>query len=210
MDLEQFRALPLLGILRGITAEMVAPIASIATATGLAAIEVTMNTHDACSLIKQFAEAPGNLFSVGAGTVLSMKQLEEALSAGASFIVCPNTNTEIIRFCADNAIPVFPGALTPTEIFEAWDAGATMVKLFPSSSFGPRYIKDVKGPFDSIELLACGGVSPENIGEYFRNGASAIAFGSSIFDIQELASHNYPKIEQSLRALIGAFRNAGK
>jgi 2-dehydro-3-deoxyphosphogluconate aldolase/(4S)-4-hydroxy-2-oxoglutarate aldolase len=141
-------------------------------------------------------------FRVGAGTVLSMDELRRALDSGASFIVMPTLVQDVTVYCAKHDIPVFPGALTPQEIFHAWNAGATMVKVFPANVFGPSYFRDLKGPFGDVPLLACGGVTAENIGEFFKNGAKAASFGASIFKREWLALYDSRSITSALTALI--------
>jgi len=206
MDLDRFRELPLLGILRGIREDEVGPVAETALAAGLSAIEITMNTDGAPALIRRLlAEARGRLM-VGAGTVLTSEDLEEALDAGASFIVTPTLVEAVTKGCEERGIPVFPGALTPTEIHRAWSAGAAMVKVFPAAAFGPAYFKEIAGPFQEIELLACGGVTPENIGAFFKNGASAASFGGSIFKREWLETGAYDRVEAGLRELVGAYK----
>jgi 2-dehydro-3-deoxyphosphogluconate aldolase/(4S)-4-hydroxy-2-oxoglutarate aldolase len=208
MDLDRFRKLPLLGILRGIREEDVTPLADAVAATGLAAIEITMNTPNAPALIRRLvAESKGRLM-VGAGTVLSLHDLDEALAAGATFIVMPTLVADVVERCVARKIPVFPGALTPQEIFNAWQAGATMVKVFPAGSFGPGYFKEVKGPFGDIELLACGGVNAENMSSYFGAGASAAAFGGSVFRAEWLAGRDFQRIGEEVGKLVDACRAA--
>lgn len=201
-----FAQLPLMGILRGISPEMVGPIAEIASRSGLEALEVTMNTAGAPELIRALTIASAGRFRVGAGTVLGMRQLETAVHAGASFIVSPIVDTVLIKECVSARIPVFPGALTPTEVWQAWDSGATMVKLFPANSFGPGYVKDLLGPLDQVKIMICGGVSPANISEYFANGAAAAAFGGSIFNLEQMKKSSYSDVTSSLNALIKAVR----
>ena len=144
--------------------------------------------------------------TIGAGTVLSERDLDTALGAGASFVVMPTLVGEVAQQCTDRAIPIFPGALTPQEIHNAWNAGAAMVKVFPAKVFGPGYFKEVKGPFNDIELLACGGVDPSNLADYFASGASAVAFGGGVFKKEWLASEDYQQIGANIRALLTAYR----
>jgi 2-dehydro-3-deoxyphosphogluconate aldolase/(4S)-4-hydroxy-2-oxoglutarate aldolase len=108
----------------------------------------------------------------------------------------------VANYCRKKKIPFFPGALSPQEIYEAWCSGAAMVKVFPAGSFGPAYFKEIKGPFKEIELLACSGVTAENIGQYFANGANAVAFGTSVFKQEWLKSKNFSKITQAIKELI--------
>jgi len=204
MDLRRFRERPLMGILRGISAEAVAPVVAAAARGGLGAIEITMNTPGAGDLIARTVQAAGGEMAVGAGTVLDMPSLTTALAAGATFIVMPIVVEPVMAHCRERAIPVFPGALTPTEIHRAHALGATMVKVFPAGAFGPRYFKEVRGPFDAIELLACGGVTPENLRDYRAHGASAAAFGASVFKKEWIASGAVDRIESAVRAFVEA------
>ena len=107
-------------------------------------------------------------------------------------------------------VPAFPGALTPQEIFSAARAGAAMVKVFPASVFGPSYFREVRGPFESVELLACGGMRPSNCAEYFAAGAAAVAFGGSVFSLARFAARDYESVGRDVAALVGATRTARK
>jgi len=202
MDVHGFKELPLLGILRGIEADVIEPLAEAVISSGLINIEITMNTHSAPDLIRQMVRCSAGRLTVGAGTVLSMEGLNSALDAGATFIVLPVLIPDVVEYCAKSSIPVFPGAFTPQEIYNAWNAGATMVKVFPSGFPGPEYFKEIKGPFNDIELLACGGVSEDTINAFFENGASAAAFGGSIFKKQWIRDHDFEKIREGISSLI--------
>ena len=208
MDIERFRRLPLLGILRGISAEDVPAIIESVAQAGLEAIEVTMNTSGAPELIRRAAMLAASRIAVGAGTVLCLDDLDRALDAGATFIVLPVLVPEVVSRCVAQRIPVFPGALSPHEIFAAARAGATMVKVFPVGALGPRYLKEIKGPFPAIELLACGGVHADNMAEYFACGASAVAFGASVFRADWLAARDYGRIGAEVRRLVESCRTA--
>ncbi|MFH1208006.1 MAG: bifunctional 4-hydroxy-2-oxoglutarate aldolase/2-dehydro-3-deoxy-phosphogluconate aldolase [Candidatus Omnitrophota bacterium] len=204
MDLRKFRERPVLGILRGITPSQLEPLFESIIAGGLRAVEITMNTEGATGLIKNAVRRYGKQLMIGAGTVLTLKDLQAALRAGATFIVSPVVVPPVIAYCARHKIPVFPGALAPRDIYEAWRAGATMVKVFPAGCFGPDYFKEIKGPFPKIELLACGGVTPQNLPDYFKNGASAAAVGSSVFRKDWLAAKKFHLIRNQIRAYLKA------
>jgi len=161
-----------------------------------------MNTAGAAQLIQKMRQLAGDRLVVGAGTVLSEDDLHLALDAGAEFIVSPVLVRDLVEYCVKNAIPVFPGAFSPQEIYHAWRAGATMVKVFPAKFFGPDYFKQIKGPFQDIELLACGGVNPENIRSFFSCGAQAVAFGASVFKKEWLAAGEFERIRQCIGELI--------
>ncbi len=202
MDIKKFKELPLLGILRGIEAGIIAPLVETVVSSGLKTIEITMNTAGASGLIQQMVKAADGRLVVGAGTVLTIDDLHSALDAGATFIVLPVLVTDVVEYCAKNNIPVFPGAFTPQEIYDAWIAGATMVKVFPAGLFGPKYFTEIKGPFNDIELLACGGVNAETIEMFFSCQASAAAFGGSIFKKTWLENGDFANIKKSIETLI--------
>jgi len=202
MELAHFRNKPLLGIVRGISLSEVEPVLESAIAGGLETIEITMNTEDAPKLIERAVAIAAGRLAVGAGTVLNSGDLETALSAGATFIVSPTRVDEVMATCVEREIPVFPGALTPQEIHEAWKAGASMVKVFPAKFFGPSYFDEIKGPFENVLLLACGGISPATLGDFARGGADAFAVGGSVFDPIRIREGKFAQIESDIRSLV--------
>lgn len=206
MDRAVFDQLPIMGILRGVKAEIIAPLTESMIQEGLRTVEITMNTPGAPDLIREMVRRAEGHLTVGAGTVLTLDERQAALEAGAQFIVMPTFIPSIVRACVRDKIPVFPGALTPQEIFNAWQGGATMVKVFPVKFFGPDYMAEIKGPFQDIPLLACGGITPENIGDFFTKGASAVAFGSGIFRPEWLSRSQLPVMAKALRTLISSYK----
>ncbi len=206
MIIEKIKELPVIGILRGIEEAQVDPVVEIILMSGLKSVEITMNTADAGRLINKMVRKADKRLVIGAGTVLNMHDLNKALDAGAKFIVMPSIIEEVIEYCILNNVPVFPGALTPTEILKAWNMGAAMVKVFPATVFGPKYFKDIKAPLGNIELMAVGGVSPDNIGKFFEMGASGAAFGASIFRKEWLKNQEYDKIEKGIKAMIAGYK----
>ncbi len=202
MDVAQFKKKPLMGIVRGIELEQVEPLLEAVMAGGLETLEITMNTKDAAQLIRKARKFSQKRLTLGAGTVLDMDSLKSALDSGATFIVMPALIKDVLRYCLKNKIPVFPGALTPQEIYSAWKEGAAMVKVFPAHCFGPEYFREIKGPFNDIELLACAGVTPQNLRAYFSCGASAVAFGASVFKKEWLQNKDYPAISRAIKAYL--------
>ncbi len=188
-----------MGILRGVSLNQITPLVETIISSGLETIEITMNTQNAPQLIRQAIKVSKNRLVIGAGTVLNMRDLKTALKSGATFIVMPVLIRDVVKYCVRNKIPVFPGALTPQEIYNAWEEGATMVKVFPAKFFGPEYFKEVKAPFNDIELLACGGVTPGNTRSYFANGASAIAIGASVFKKEWLKADDFSNIGKEIK-----------
>ncbi|SHI30167.1 MULTISPECIES: bifunctional 4-hydroxy-2-oxoglutarate aldolase/2-dehydro-3-deoxy-phosphogluconate aldolase [Aquimarina] len=178
---KKFEQTPIVGILRGYTLETVIKIIPAYLKSGFYTIEITMNSPNAVTSIKELVSSFPEL-NVGAGTVCSMKELAEALNAGAQFIVTPIINEEVISSCVSAKIPVFPGAYTPTEIYKAWSLGADMVKVFPATQLGTQFIQDIKGPLKEIPLLPTGGVSKQNITDFLNVGCQGVGMGSSLFD----------------------------
>ena len=206
MDLDRFRELPLMGILRGVQADSIESLMETVVSSGLQTVEITMNTPGAPDLIRSAVKSAQGRLMIGAGTVVTSEHLKLALDAGARFIVSPMLVYDVVEYCRDNEIPVFPGAFTPQEIYNAWVAGATMVKIFPAQFMGPGYIKEIKGPFNSIDMLACGGITPENIRSYFDCGASAVAFGGSVFREEWLEARDFDSIGNAIGALVAAYK----
>ncbi len=202
MDVAQFKKQPLMGIVRGVELEQIEPLLEAVLASGLQTLEITMNTADAAQLIRRARKISQKRLTLGAGTVLNMDSLKQALDSGATFIVMPVLIKDVLGYCLKNKIPVFPGALTPQEIYQAWKEGATMVKVFPAKFFGSEYFRQIKGPFNEIELLACAGVTPQNMREYFSCGASAVAFGASVFKKEWLQKKGYPSITSAIKAYL--------
>ncbi|MCB1194968.1 bifunctional 4-hydroxy-2-oxoglutarate aldolase/2-dehydro-3-deoxy-phosphogluconate aldolase [bacterium] len=205
MDDKEFALLPLMGILRGIDESCIEPLVTTVIDSGIRTIEIAMNTPNAASLIRRAKHFADGKLDIGAGTVLSREILDKALEAGATFIVLPTLVTEVVSYCVSNRIPVFPGAFTPQEIFNAWNAGATMVKVFPAKFFGPEYMREIKGPFDSIKLLACGGVAPDTLPAFFSSGADAVAFGGSVFSKELIAAKKFNAIGELLELYVSRY-----
>jgi len=208
MDLARFRKLPLMGILRGGDLAILEPLVETLLRAGLETLEITLNTPGAPAMIRRAREIAGDTFMLGAGTVLDRAGVAVALSAGASFVVSPVLIPEVMAECALRRVPTFPGAFSPQEIFTAARAGAAMVKVFPASVFGPAYIREVRGPFETVELLVCGGVRAANCADYFAAGAAAVSFGGSVFSVARLAAHDYEAVGRDVAALVSATRRA--
>jgi 2-dehydro-3-deoxyphosphogluconate aldolase/(4S)-4-hydroxy-2-oxoglutarate aldolase len=178
---------PVIGILRGISADFFGPLMDAAFQGGLQAIEVTLNTPRAEAIIAdQRSRVPRGRW-LGMGTVCNLEMAKRAVDAGAMFLVTPNTDEKVIGFAAAHNVPIVAGAFTPTEVYTAWTGGADMIKVFPCTQMGPGYIRDLLGPLDNVPLVAVGGVTRENAGDYLRAGARAVGVGSSLFGSQAIA-----------------------
>lgn len=177
-----FQKTPIVGILRGYAKEVTLTIVEVFYQAGFTTIEITMNTPNAIDLIAEIAHQYKGQLNVGAGTVLSMDEVKAVVHAGGQFIVSPVVDIPLIEYCKAQNIPVFPGAYTPTEIYQAWNAGARMVKVFPARNLGPAYIKDVLAPLNHLELMPTGGVNDSNFDNYRKSGAKAFGMGGYLFD----------------------------
>ena len=195
---------PVIGILRGIDGEFFRSLMPAAFGGGLQALEVTMNTPNAPAIIARSRDEvpPGKL--LGMGTVRNVAEAETAIAAGAMFLVTPNTDTRVIELAKGRGIPVIAGAFTPSEVYTAWAAGADLVKVFPCGVVGPGYIRELLGPFDHIPLVAVGGVTLHNLGDYFAAGAAGVGVGNSLFGQAALAGRDLDKISANVRRFLAA------
>lgn len=196
----RFRKLPVVGIARNIDTDNIEKIIPLYINAGFQNIEITMNSAGASKQIETVREQWGASLNIGAGTVCTMADLEKALGAGAAFIVTPIVNEQVIRACKEAGIPVFPGALSATEIYKAWESGADMVKLFPYSGLQPAYIKDISGPFATIKLMPTGGIGMHNCAEVFKAGAAAVGVGGQLFDSALIANKNWQTLTEHFNA----------
>lgn len=194
---------PVIGILRGIDAAAFSPLMQAAFAAGLQAIEVTMNTPGAEEIIAANRESVPAGKYLGMGTVCNPAAAHSASEAGAMFIVTPNLHPEVIHFANEKGMTVIAGALTPSEVYGAWQAGAAMVKVFPCRSLGgPQYIRELRGPFDKIPLVAVGGVTIENVAEYLQSGAAAVGVGISLFGEQAVNAGDWQEVFNNVETFI--------
>ena len=178
---ERFNQVPIVGIIRNMGREHLETLVGIYAEAGLTTLEVTMNTPGAADIISGLVQRFGHQLNIGAGTVCSPEDLDKALQAGAQFIVTPILEQDVIRSCVAAGIPVFPGAFSPTEIYQAWKLGAPLVKVFPAAKLGPGYIREVLAPLNQIRLLPTGGITLDNFADFLRAGAQGVGIGSGLF-----------------------------
>lgn len=178
--LARVRAAGIVAIARLDTADTALSVAEALLAGGIEVMEFTFTTRGAVQAIAEAVARFGDRALVGAGTVLDAETARTAILAGARFLVTPAVKPEVLATGRRYGVPVLCGALTPTEILAAWEAGADMVKVFPASAFGPRYLRDVRAPLPQVPLLPTGGVDLGNIGEYLRAGAVACGVGGNL------------------------------
>lgn len=205
MNLSFDLAIPIVGILRGFSTAQVREIVRACLRGGLRNLEITMGSPHTPDQIRLARDIAGDEMSVGAGTVLNLELLEKALAAGATFIVTPIVNVDVINECTRRKIPVFPGAYTPTEILNAWELGATMVKVFPAETLGPGYIKAIKAPLPQVKLMPTGGVDLKTISAYKRAGADGFGIGGPLFDRERVEAGDWAWVETQCRAFVEAY-----
>ena len=175
---------------------------------GVKPIEVTMTVPGAVDAIKEFKSVVKDEVLVGAGTVLDPETARAVILAGAEFVVSPTLNLEVIEVCRRYSKIVVPGTFTPTEILTAWEAGADIVKVFPASVGGPKYLRDIMGPLPQIRLMPTGGVNLENTPDFIRAGAVAVAAGTSLVDKKAVSEKNYDLITETARKFCEAVKLA--
>lgn len=187
-------------IVRGVESEKLIPLAEAMYDGGIRLLEITysadgsVSDEDTAANIKALADHFGDRMYIGAGTVLTEKQVKLTKEAGGCFIISPDTNSDVIRKTKELDMVSMPGALTPTEIQEAHISGADFVKLFPITNMGVDYVKAVKAPLSHIKLLAVGGITENNMKEYIKAGVSGFGVGSNIIDKKMLAEEDYSGI----------------
>jgi 2-dehydro-3-deoxyphosphogluconate aldolase/(4S)-4-hydroxy-2-oxoglutarate aldolase len=202
LGLQEIERTRIVAIVRGVEEQHIVSVAEALLQGGVTVMEVTLNTPGALRMIGQLEHKFGNDMYIGAGTVLDLDDAERAVDAGASFLVTPNMDEEVIRWSKQQNIPIFPGALTPTEIVKAWKAGATAVKVFPSASLGLTYIKELMGPLNHIPMMAVGGVTEENIREFLQMGCYGLGIGGSLINLKEIQAGNFRWITEKAAKLI--------
>jgi 2-dehydro-3-deoxyphosphogluconate aldolase/(4S)-4-hydroxy-2-oxoglutarate aldolase len=169
---------------------------------GVRALEVTMTVPRAIELIAEIAPTLPRDFIFGAGTLLDGETVRRAVGAGAQFIVSPVFKREVVEAAHDEGVPVMPGCFTPTEILGAWEMGADIIKVFPATSVGPGYLKDIRGPLPQVKLMPTGGVSIDNVGDWLRAGAVGVGVGSALVDTKAIAAKQFDVIAANARRIV--------
>jgi 2-dehydro-3-deoxyphosphogluconate aldolase/(4S)-4-hydroxy-2-oxoglutarate aldolase len=201
--LQRIRDTGLIPVVRAESADQAMQAVEAIKAGGVGVLEVTMTVPGAIGVIEQLAKAYGDDAVVGAGTVLDPETARACIEAGAQFIVSPALNEDTIAFCRNSDIAVFPGALTPTEVVRAWNAGADAVKVFPAGAVGgASYLKALKAPMPQIELVPTGGVSLETATDFIKAGAMALGVGADLVDMNALREGNVELITERARQFL--------
>jgi len=171
---------------------------------GVRVIEVTMTVPRAIELIAQVAGSAHDDVMIGAGTVLDAATARQAIDAGARFVVSPVFRREVLAACHERGVPAMPGCFTPTEILDAWDAGADIVKVFPSTALGPTFIKDVGAPLPQVKLMPTGGVSIDNAADWLRAGAVAVGIGSALVDAAAVKAGDFASLTRRAEQIMAS------
>ena len=175
---------------------------------GVRALEITMTMAGAVELIRTLAPTLPPGFTFGAGTVVDAETVHKVVDAGASFIVSPVFRRTVVEACQARQVASMPGCFTPTEILDAWDAGADVVKVFPATSVGPGYLKDIHGPLPLVKLMPTGGVTLDNAGDWIRAGAVAVGVGTSLLDAKAIAAGDYRALRANAERIVTNVRSA--
>jgi 2-dehydro-3-deoxyphosphogluconate aldolase / (4S)-4-hydroxy-2-oxoglutarate aldolase len=203
------REVGIIPVIRADSAGAAAAVVETLIEAGLAVAEITMTVPDAIEAIASVAKRLGGRMLVGAGTVTNAEAVRRALDAGAEFIVSPCLVPEVIKAAQRADVAILPGALTPTEVFEAFRQGGDMVKVFPAQNIGgAAYLRALRGPFPDIPLVPTGGVTLDNVGEMFKAGAAAVGVGSEMISKDALARHDYAAIGALATRFLTAVRQA--
>jgi 2-dehydro-3-deoxyphosphogluconate aldolase/(4S)-4-hydroxy-2-oxoglutarate aldolase len=178
-------------------------------AGGVSVAEITMTVPNAIQLIEKMNEKLDKNIIIGVGSVLNSKTTEDAIKAGAKYVVSPIFKKEIIETAHKFDVPVMPGCFTPTEIQTAFEAGADIVKVFPADVVGMEFFKAILAPMPHLNLMPTGGVSLTNAGDWLKAGACAVGIGSALLDKKAIQENNYSKLTENARIIMKSISDAG-
>jgi 2-dehydro-3-deoxyphosphogluconate aldolase/(4S)-4-hydroxy-2-oxoglutarate aldolase len=207
--LQRIREVGLVPVVRASSAEEAFAAVEAIRAGGIPILEITLTVPGAVGIIRELSQRLGDEALIGAGTVLDADTAQECIDAGAKFIVSPALDVPTIQLCRGLVVPVFAGALTPTEIVTAWKAGANAVKVFPANAVGgASYLKSVKAPLPQIELLPTGGVNLNTAADFIKAGAFALGIGADLVDLAALRRGDAAAITEKARQYVAAVAEA--
>lgn len=207
--LSRARATGVLAVLRAPSPELALEASEAIIRGGVPGIEVTFSTPDAPAVIRELIARHGDAAYIGAGTVTTAEQASLAADAGAEFLVSPGTLPSLTRAMLDTERVVMTGAMTPTEVMGALELGVDVVKIFPASLGGPSYLGALRGPFPDAPLMPTGGVTPDNLADWFRAGAVAVGAGGDLANSASLAASDWADIEQRSARFAAALASRG-
>jgi 2-dehydro-3-deoxyphosphogluconate aldolase/(4S)-4-hydroxy-2-oxoglutarate aldolase len=208
--LARVKELGLLAVIRGPSPELTVKMVDALVAGGLLGIEITYTTPQAPSVVKALAQKYGDQILLGMGTLTRPEQGQEALESGAQFVVSPIVEPALAKAMVATGLGVMIGAFTASEVFQAYQLGSDVVKLFPGSLGGPAYMKALRGPFPNIPMMPTGGVSADNLGEWFAAGAVAVGAGSELCPPTWAREGRFDDITAKAAAFVQALKEARK
>ena len=198
----------IIAIIRGFAPETCLRLAEAYAKGGIRLVEITFAQNapetwkDTAAAIGAIRERFAGDVRVGAGTVLTEEQLTMCEQAGGEYMITPNVKTDLIRECVRRGLVAMPGALTPSEAVEAWEAGAGFVKIFPAGSLGPGYVKAIRAPLSHIPFLAVGGITPDNVADFMRTGCVGAGVGGNLSNKEWIAAGEWDKIAETARLFV--------
>ncbi|RKD95183.1 bifunctional 4-hydroxy-2-oxoglutarate aldolase/2-dehydro-3-deoxy-phosphogluconate aldolase [Halopiger aswanensis] len=198
-----------IAVMRGISTERIVPVARALHEGGVDALEITADephARDKIAAVDRELADPDVV--VGAGTVLDAATAQSVIDAGATFVVSPHVDREIIRTCNRHNVLASPGVMTPTEAVTALEAGADILKMFPAETVGPGHIGALKGPLGNVEIIPTGGVSADNVADYFDAGALAVGAGSALIDYDAIADDDMDGVREHAESFVEAVEDA--
>jgi 2-dehydro-3-deoxyphosphogluconate aldolase/(4S)-4-hydroxy-2-oxoglutarate aldolase len=206
--LDEIKTLGLVAVIRGPSPDLTVKMVEALVAGGVKGIEITYSTPNAVEVVKILKTQFADQILLGMGTLTQPAQADEAVQAGAHFLVSPICERELGKAMTDTGLPVMIGALTPTEVYQAYQLGSDVVKLFPGSLTGPSYVKSLKGPFPHIPIMPTGGVSALNVGEWFAAGVFAVGAGSELCPPALAKAGRFTEITQMAADFVQAVKKA--
>lgn len=201
----------IVAVVRASDGKRLVDVARALLAGGVEAVEITFTVPKAVKVLEEVADSLGDQILLGAGTVLDTETARAALLAGAEYIVSPTLDVKVIELCRRYDKLVMPGAFTPTEVLTAWQAGADIVKIFPSDLTGPKYLKALRGPLPQVRMMPTGGVNLNTAAEFLTAGACALGVGGSLVESKAVEANDMTRITelaQQFRQIVRQHRDA--
>jgi len=177
---------------------------------GIKHIEITMTVPNALKMIAEVRGSANAKIIIGVGSVLDSDTAQKAIDAGAQFVVSPIFNKEILSTAHKNNVPAMPGTFTPTEIFNAQEQGADIIKVFPADVLGMSFFKSIKAPMPNLKIMPTGGVTLDNAGDWIKAGACAVGIGSALLDERAIEENNYSKLTENAKRIINSINSVNK
>ncbi len=201
---------PLLAIMRNVPVDKTIDYAEAIVGGGCKFFEVAMNSPAACEQIRMLRDHFTDDVFIGAGTAVTVELAKAAVSAGAQFLLTPSTDSEVVLYCEENKIPLIPGVMTPTDVSFCLQHGFKTLKMFPAGDLPSTYVKSLKGPLDGAEFIAIGGVTADNIADFFKNGYIGVGLGSAILPKKYVEENRWDEGRAYVADLIRRVKEAGK